>query len=117
MGSSINASLATLPPELLMMTTLYLDLEEYVNLRASCTRLCMSLKSDDVCGAYVKVLLRIIDRMQMLGLISVELHELYIRSRSRTEIADRLQHRHTTCLPYQKEVAASETVFRDRPWP
>ena len=57
MDSSINAPLATLPPELLMMTTLYLDLEEYVNLRATCTRLCMSLKSDDVCGAYVKVFL------------------------------------------------------------
>ena len=74
----------------------------------------MRLKSDDACRAYVKVL-KTVDRLQILGLISAGLHELYIRSRSRTEIVHRLQHCDTTKLPYQNEISASETVFRNRP--
>ena len=61
MDSLINTPLATLPLELLMKITSYLDLEDYVNLRASCTRLCISLESDAVCRAYVKVFAKIID--------------------------------------------------------
>ena len=61
MDLSIITPMATLPLELLTMITSYLDLQDYVNLRASCTRLCMSLKSKEVCRAYVKVFARISD--------------------------------------------------------
>ena len=76
MDSSINTPLATLPLELLRKVTSYLDLQDYVNLRASCTMLCMSLKSDEVCRAYVKVFAKLVNRLQILGLISIGLHEL-----------------------------------------
>ena len=84
----INTPLATLPRGLLRKITSYLDLQEYVNLRATCTRLCRCLKSDKFCRAYVEVFAKIVDLLQILGLIGVGLHELYIRSRSRTEIVD-----------------------------
>ena len=104
MYSSTNTALGTLPLEVLMKINFYLDLPEYVSLQASSMRLRVSLKADDVCRYYVKVYTRILDQLQMIRLIRLALHELYIGSGSRTEWLHRLQYGDSTSLPYQNEV-------------
>lgn len=65
MDSSTEKPLTMLPLEVLMKINFYLDLQDYVNMQASSRRLCVSLKSDDVCRDYVKVSARMLDHLQI----------------------------------------------------